>query len=256
MCVQEWDSFRRHSKIWTKVWLSPDVFARCTNLRLLHLAFCEADNLDFSNCSSLQRARFQGVQLVRTLLGLSAATDLFELDVSSCYDLVGIPGLGHLFGLQELCLKSNLKFKKLLDLQKLTRLQILDIPKLKIGGFGCLQQLLKLTCGVLSCSAKLPNLSGFEQLQTVDFSGSSELNSLEGVFAGDVPALQRLNLSYCASLSRFPDLSGLTNLEELDLVMSGIELREEDICMVAALPLLRPVRVSLGVTLDLVRRKI
>ena len=58
---------------------------------------------------------------------------------------------------------------------------------------------------------------------------------------------------------RLPALSKSRNLEELDLYECAMELYEEDICMLAGLPLLQPVRVKgFGFTprrLDLVRQR-
>ena len=73
-----------------------------------------------------------------------------------------------------------------------------------------------------------------------------------------------LNLSKCGSLSWLPDLSKARSLEELDLRGSGIQLREEDMCMLAALPLLHPVLVGCEFygkegphpSLDVVRRMV
>ena len=76
-------------------------------------------------------------------------------------------------------------------------------------------------------------------------------------------ALQCLDLSYCNSLSRLPNLSQSTNLEELNLWWTKGDLCEDDVCMLARLRQLQPVPIgllwdvdSLGrVRLDLVRWK-
>jgi hypothetical protein len=171
-----------------------------------------------------------------------------------------------LLGLKELHLYGNRRFKQLPNLEKLVRLQDLYIHEMSLtGGLRRLRQLRKLTYTSLPIGlTKIPNLSGCEQLQAVDFSGCRNLLSLDGVFAGVFPAIRSLNLQYCTSLDRLPDLSGLRSLQDLNLRYSSVKLREEDICMLAALPLLRPVRFvtcydgQLGFTcrLDVVRRKV
>lgn len=106
----------------------------------------------------------------------------------------------------------------------------------EVPGLGSLQQLLKVELHRLDI-IRLPNFSGFRRL-VISF--CTELITLEGL--EDLPALQCLELDVCLKLSRLPDLSKSTNLEELDLCWSGIVIYEETICMLAKLPLLRPVR--------------
>ena len=140
------------------------------------------------------------------------------LQVSYCHKLKEISRLDHLIDLKELHLLENHTFKVLPNLQKLTRLQVFNTDEMElIGGLGCLRQLRQLKCAVLPGSAKLPNLSRCEQLQVVDLSYSMGLRSLEGVFIGRFPTLRRLNLSHCHNLLLLEDLSGLKNLEKLDL---------------------------------------
>ena len=269
-----------------------DLFARCTNLTTLKLRYngcvknmdfmsdCaslqtmhiflsyEAENLYFSTeCSSLQTVKLSGLYRLKCVAGLSpeATSNLQFLEVNDCSDLVEILGLDQMVGLQHLYLYNNYRLKKLPNLQKLTRLQVLDISLIyieEVPSLSWLRQLRELRwTNYSSTSMKLPSLSRFEQLETVNLRGNSGLSSLEGVF-GDLPAFQRLNLSGCRSLSRLPNLSRTRNLEKLDLSDSGVELREEDMCMLAALPLLHAVLVGTcdnflsAFRLDVVRRKV
>ena len=83
---------------------------------------------------------------------LEAASNLRSLEVEFCQNLVVIPGLGQMVGLQHLRLQDNHKLRKLPDLQKLTRLQVLDISRMHIEdvpGLSWLRQLrgLRWTCG-------------------------------------------------------------------------------------------------------------
>lgn len=90
---------------------------------------------------------------------------------------------------------------------------------------------------------ELPNLSGLEQLHRLDLSWCTKLSSLEGV-GGLVPSLQHLDRQGCFGMSRLPDLSTSTNLEELDISRSAIKLHEGDIHMLAKLPMLRLVKIT------------
>lgn len=238
--------------------LSPDIFENCTNLSKLELYNCAADSLDFSNCPSLESVMLCSLRSLRTFTGLSTTT-VSRLQVSCCKELVEIPGLSLLVGLKELHLYDNQKLKKLIDLQRLTRLQDLYIHNIELfGGLGrCHRQLRRLECTNLPPSIKILDFSECEKLQVVDFSGSN-LTSLEGVFTGNLPALRCLILRDCCSLLRLPDLSGLRGLEELNIGNSCIKLRKEDIRMLAALPLLQPVMVTAkgDFRLDVVRHKV
>ena len=93
-----------------------------------------------------------------------------------------------------------------------------------------------------------------EQLQVLRLYGC-DVSGLENV--GGWPTLQCLDLSYCGRLSRLPDLSQSTNLEELDLSGTEGELCEDDVCMLARLRQLQPVPIGPwgNVRLDLDRRK-
>ncbi|KAG0611617.1 hypothetical protein M758_7G152900 [Ceratodon purpureus] len=239
------------------LWLRPDIFDNCTNLSKLELYNCAADSLDFSNCLSLQSVVLCSLRSLRTFTGLF--TTVSRLQVSCCEELVEIPGLSHLVSLKELHLYGNHRLLKLLDLQRLTKLQVLSIHEMKLLGLGLgsLRQLRKLECTKWPTPTKIPNFSGFEQLQVVDFSGS-RVTSLEGVFTGNLSSLRCLILRDCTSLRRLPDLSDLRSLEELDLGNSGISLQDEDIRMLAALPLLQPVVVGTrrDSRLDVVKRKV
>jgi hypothetical protein len=77
---------------------------------------------------------------------------------------------------------------------------------------------------------------------------------------GGLPALRRLSFYWCNMFLRLPDLSKSRNLEEVELKGCEMELCEEDIRMLASLPLLQPVEVEwmpgiLRFKLDVVRRK-
>jgi hypothetical protein len=251
------------------VLFGPDVLARCTKLRALKLWWVQAGTLDVSNCSSLQTLEVRSVNDLRTLLGLTArwASGLKSLKVVVCYNLVDIPGLEQLAGLEQLSFKSCLSMAHLqLDLEKLTKLQALEIRGELFLSLCLPRQLQKLSLGsawgLNTAQHKVVRLkviealkaNRLEQLQVLDLSGSN-VPGLENV--GGWPALRCLDLSSCRGLSRLPDLSQSTNLEELNLRWTKRELCEDDVCMLARLRQLQPVPIGIlnGVRLDLVRQK-
>jgi Leucine-rich repeat (LRR) protein len=115
------------------------VVARCNNLRKLALHRIRADNLDLSNCSSLQsvtlkNARVQKLQILSGAITGRCASSLQSFKVSDCKTSAEIPGLDQLIGLERLVLKGC-SIKELPDLQNLTRLQVLKLEGgLEVGG--------------------------------------------------------------------------------------------------------------------------
>jgi hypothetical protein len=253
------------------IWLSPDMLARCNNLRKLTLSCIQADNLDLSNCLSLQSvtledARIQKLQFLSEPITGRCASSLQSLQVSRCETLAEIPGLDHLIGLERLVLRRCSMIKELPDLQNLTKLQFLELEGrglkrkrgLEVGGYCILPQLRehRYRCRVEN---EIPNLNhGLERLQVLAIHRCSFYEHLEGL--GGLPALRRLTFNGCRIFSRLPDLSKSRNLEELELKRCEMELCEEDICILASLPLLQPVliitrRLGSLFKLDVVRRK-
>lgn len=98
-------------KIRVDVWLSPNVVARCINLRMVLLDGIRADNLDLSNCSLLQtmllvNARVQKLQFLSGPITGRCASSLQFPEVSCCETLAEIPGLDQLIGLERLVLND------------------------------------------------------------------------------------------------------------------------------------------------------
>jgi len=170
---------------------------------------------------------------------------------------VVIPGLDQVVGLEHLHLYGS-KLQGLPSLLPLTKLQSLKLERHgRLHEFCIPHQVYELH--LMHGSFKAPNLNGFKQLQVLNLIGSHQMTHMFGM--GDLPALRYLLLKECKCLERFPALSKSKSLEELDLDgCLALKLYEDDIQMLATLPLLRPVRfskVSVGVlTLDFVRRKV
>jgi hypothetical protein len=231
----EFPASLRDLEIVVDVWLSPNVVARCNNLRKLALHRIRADNLDLSNCLSLQSvtlkdARVRKLQFLSGAITGRCASSLQSLEVSDCKTSADIPGLDQLIGLERLVLKGC-SIKELPDLQNLTKLQGLELDG---------------PCRMQEGGLELGGMWNRPQLR------ESQLQGL--------PALRRLSFNWCKISLRLPDLSESRNLEELTLWGCEMELCEEDIRMLASLPLLQlvtviPRRGTPCVKLDLVRRK-
>jgi hypothetical protein len=219
-----------------RIWLGPDALARCKNLRKLRLQWIRADNLDLSNCLSLQSltledARVPKLQFLTGPISRRCAFSLQSLEVSNCVDLAEISGLDQLIGLERLVLKRCPMIMELLDLQNLPNLQVLELEG---------------PCRKRKGGLELGGMCNPPQFWEPQLQG--------------LPALRRLAFQRCKIPSRLPDLSESRNLEELTLWACEMELCEEDIRMLASLPLLQPVEVESRsgncVKLDLVRRKV
>ena len=108
-------------------------------------------------------------------------------------------------------------------------------------------------CGLL---IQMPTLIGLRNLEKLNLSNCIALIKLADLTG--LTNLKELDLHNCESLSRLPNVSGLRNLEELHLFNTDIELGEEAIGMLAALPLLQSIQVGSysHVRLDAVKRKV
>jgi hypothetical protein len=234
-----------------RVLLGTDVLARCKNLSKLVLREVRDDNLDLSNCSSLECVMLQQVPKLRTGVNVRCASRLRSLIVDQCTDLVEIPGLEQLVGLELLELK-NCKVKPELHadiLRQLTKLEVkYKSSDQEYSSFCFSRDLQELSCW----TSEPPRFSRLEQLQVLHVIGNWE--SLE--YVGDLPALRCLSLSYRTART-LPDLSKWVHLEELNLENCRVELHEADVRMLAGLPLLQPVPIGEwgDVRLDLARRK-
>ncbi|KAG0562058.1 hypothetical protein KC19_9G114400 [Ceratodon purpureus] len=240
-----------------------DVFARCTSLCNLALGNIRAhDGIDFGRCSSLQTLALRKIEGLQELTGLRTEC-LHSLRIRDCDDLRDVSGLEHSFRLRKLVLEGNSLLEEVLDVQKLTRLQILRIDSCdgisEVWGLDSLRQLRELKCWGLPNLSGLPSLSGLQHLHHLQLSGCKALTGLEGV--GDLRSLRYLDLEGCSSLVRLPELSKCTNLEELGIWETAMELGEEDIVMLSKLPQLLPVLISHGwpsfkIKLDVVKRRV
>ncbi|KAG0606386.1 hypothetical protein M758_9G137000 [Ceratodon purpureus] len=235
-----------------------DLFSRSSNLCNLRLLDIRAHNgIDFGRCSSLQTLVLFGIEGSQELTGLRTEC-LDSLEIRDCDNLRDASGLEHSIRLRELILEGNSLLEEVLDVQKLTGLQILRIGWCdgisEVRGLESLRQLRELECSELPNLRVLPSLNGLQHLHRLDLSGCTNLTSLEGV--GDLPSLRVLSLWGCSSLVRLPELSKCTNLEELEIEGSAMELGEEDIVMLSKLPKLLPFKIGYEIKLDVVKRRV
>jgi len=245
--------------------LEPNVLAWCNLLcNLLLNGVDVGELLNLSNCSSLDSINlyFSNMRQTTLVLCTSKASTLKFLDIrwehSVFIDvLAAIQGLDQVVGLEHLHL-CGCSFEGLPSLLTMTKLQ-----SLKLVGHGrlpklCIPHQVQELHYLVSGSIKVPFFNGFKQLQILDLSGSFGLTHLSGM--DDLLALRILDLRYCWCLEQLPDLSKSRRLEELILdCCNGLKLHEEDIQILATLPLLHPVRFSnlTGVVrLDFNRQKV
>ncbi|KAG0568920.1 hypothetical protein KC19_6G051900 [Ceratodon purpureus] len=242
--------------------LGRDVFARCTSLCNLTLVDILADDgIDFGPCSSLLILDLRNIKGLQGLTGLRTEC-LDSVRIQHCDDLRDVTGFEHSVCLRELFLEGCSLFEEVLDVQKLIGLQILRIDSCdwisEVRGLDSLRQLRELECCSLPNLSELPSLSGLQHLHRLELSECKALTGLEGV--GDLCSLRHLDLKGCSSLVRLPELSKCTNLEELEIVDTAMELGEEDIVMLSKLPKLRPIRINRNttycITLDVVKRRV
>ncbi|KAG0561686.1 hypothetical protein KC19_9G083900 [Ceratodon purpureus] len=240
------------------VTLGRDVFARCTNLCNVSLVNIRAeDGIDFGRCSSLQTLELFGIEGLTELTGLRTEY-LDSVRIQNCNDLRDASGFEHSVRLQKLVLCGNSLLGEVLDVQKLTGLQVLNIGWCdgisEVRGLESLRQLRELECWFLPKFCGLPSLSGFQHLHRLQLFGCEGLTGLGGV--GDLRSLRVLDLSWCRSMVRLPELSKCTNLEELNIAWTAMELGEEDILMLSMLPKLLPFKISFNIKLDVVKRRV
>ncbi|KAG0606381.1 hypothetical protein M758_9G136500 [Ceratodon purpureus] len=244
--------------------LERDVFARCTSLCNLRLSDIRAHNgIDFGRCSSLLTLDLCKIEGLTELTGLRTEC-LDSVRIQDCNDLRDASGLEHSIRLRELILEGNSLLEEVLDVQKLTGLQILRIGWCdgisEVRGLDSLRQLRELKCLFLPNLSGLPSLNGLQHLHHLQLSGCEGLTGLEGV--GDLPSLRVLDLWGCSSLVRLPELSKCTNLEELEIEGSAMELGEEDVAMLSKLPKLLPIQIRtvwcgiFKIKLDVVKRRV
>lgn len=244
------------------VLLGANALACCNNLIKLKLEKVEVGVLlDLSNCSSLKGVEIYDIKNLQTLSGLATtkSSRLQTLEIGSIYG-IHIPRLNQLNSLVRLEV-ANCGFSwEMSCLLSLTKLQVLTIATHRKAAEYCIPHQLQELYYKWWTQCKAPCLNAFKQLQVLDFSWSHSLTYMYGM--GDLPALRSLNLTDCISLKRLPNLSKSKSLEELKLdCCDRLKLYDEDLKMLATLPLLHPVPFSRlyeckTIRLDIVGRKV
>ncbi|KAL0699168.1 hypothetical protein Bca4012_055290 [Brassica carinata] len=175
---------------------------------------------------------------LKELPDLSTATNLQELDLSSCSSLVELPSsIGNLTKLKNLTLTLCSSLMELpSSIGNLTNLENLDLSgclnlvgfPFSIGNMTNLKKLfLKQASGSTTESSYLyrrPNLvelpssiGNLTNLENLDLYGCSSLAELPSSI-GNLTNLENLDLSGCSSLAELPSSIGnMTNLKKLDL---------------------------------------
>ncbi|CAH8391790.1 unnamed protein product [Eruca vesicaria subsp. sativa] len=135
-------------------------------------------------------------EILEELPDLSTATNLYDLNLSYCSNLVKLPySIGNATNLRKLKL-SHCSY-------------LMDLP----SSIGNLTNLQELNLGVCSSLVELPSSIGnVKNLHELNLSGCSSLLELPSSI-GNATNLQKLNISHCTSMVELPSsLSGLHHL--------------------------------------------
>ncbi|KAG0570617.1 hypothetical protein KC19_6G175300 [Ceratodon purpureus] len=262
--------------------LGSGIFDLCSNLAKLELRNCGAGNLDFRNCSSLQRLELWGLHHVLEGVSEMSLDGLQFLSKLTVFRWKHFDGMG-----VEVWVDFEGKSYHRLQCQLPESLQVLEIDEnvsLRSDVFARCTKLGKVY--LRYCHAESLDLRNCKSLHIVKLVKVKWLRTLLGL-SSSAATLKTLKVYGCDSLDGIPgldqlvgleslylqnlrvnrnlrlsDLGCLTNLEELHLDGSDVELREEDVCVLASLPRLNPVGVVVGMGMygkfrvDVKRRKV
>ncbi|KAG0570619.1 hypothetical protein KC19_6G175500 [Ceratodon purpureus] len=255
--------------------LRSDVFARCTKLSKVYLRLCRAESLDLRNCTSLESLEIHE---------LNQRKDKSSVAITET-SLDGLQGLGKLtvFRWKHFNDRDDPRdhyweqlegeFSHRLQCQLPESLQVLEIDEcvsLRSDVFARCTKLSELK--LRNCRAASLDLRNCKSVHIVELGQVKWLRTLSGL-SSSAATLKTLNLDDCDNLDGIPglnqlvglttlklqnlcvfgnprlsDLGCLTNLEELHLDGSDVELGEEDVCVLASLPRLNPVGVGKGMS--------
>ena len=121
---------------------------------------------------------------------LKDCINLETLTIIQYVDIIEVPRLEEGISLKKLVLRGCFNFERLLDLRKLTKLQVIDILGSNIDhnpGIAYLTMLFELNCAK-SRLWNLPNLSGLCKLRKSYFHDCGRLQSLQKI--GGLPSLE------------------------------------------------------------------
>ncbi|CAN1805510.1 Disease resistance protein L6 [Linum perenne] len=159
--------------------------------------------------------RLPNLANLSNLTGLKNLVHLKELTLKSC-GLEALPNLSNLIKLHKLVIVKCPLLSEIHGLRELKRsLLHLEVSccdwLADMDGLESLEALESLTLSL----RRLPNLSGLDNLETLDVSGCIQLVDVTGL--AKLISLQKLNMSNCWSIEELPDISGMKSLNILDL---------------------------------------
>ncbi|XP_039156151.1 disease resistance protein RPV1-like [Eucalyptus grandis] len=166
------------------------------------------------NLSKLESLKLDSDYVTTSPTELSLLPHLNELCLV-CPVLRCLPRLPS--SLSSLCLKrcySLCSMEGLLNLKKLSSLEISSAAIMDIQGLGCLENLRDLRLLNLQQVGRLLDLSNLNKLKCLEVRNCGNLVEIRG----ELPqSLQELLISYCESLEKLPDLSNLKELQQVDI---------------------------------------
>ncbi|CAN1304629.1 Disease resistance protein L6 [Linum perenne] len=159
--------------------------------------------------------RLPNLANLSNLTGLKNLVHLKELTLKSC-GLEALPNLSNLIKLHKLVIVKCPLLSEIHGLRELKRsLLHLEVSccdwLADMDGLESLEALESLTLSL----RRLPNLSGLDNLETLDVSGCIQLVDVTGL--AKLKSLQKLNMSNCWSIEELPDISGMKSLNILYL---------------------------------------
>ncbi|CAN1264365.1 Disease resistance protein L6 [Linum perenne] len=169
---------------------APDL-SQCRNLEWIDLEGClgMSGEIHIGNLlKNLKLLRFSETNITKLTGEIGTLENLQELSINKCTQLAEVMSVERLEALRSLIMTDCTSITKFPDLSALTNLKTLRIS-------GCIPRL--------------------ESLKKLDMSGCSSVEEFTGI--ENLELLEDLEMRNCTSITKFPDLSVLTNLKTLDI---------------------------------------
>ncbi|XP_042483047.1 disease resistance protein Roq1-like [Macadamia integrifolia] len=219
----------------------PNEIGFLPSLKILRLGGNDFQSLPMtlSNLSLLQTLDLRFCNKLKSLPVLVGLRNLERLTVDNCQSLTeieGLEGLDSLELLEMMNCRSLRKIGKISGLGKLKELKLKDYSMLfeieSLEGLDSLELLMMENCESLRKIGKLSSLRKLKELSLWSCKNLLEIEALVGLDSLNrctnltkiqgldrLESLEILDLSWCSSMERLPDLSNLRNLKQLNARM-------------------------------------
>ncbi|XP_059640974.1 disease resistance protein L6-like [Cornus florida] len=172
-----------------------------------------------SNLKLLSELRLYECVKLTKIQGLGKLQSLTSLRIEKCIELIEIEGLGNLELLESLEIDQCIELKEIQGLGNLV-----SLASFYMGWCFNIAELDLLECSAHLASSEMsgyrhpenkPDRSNLNKLTKIEVVSCKNLNKIEGLHI--LVSLEYLNLSYCSSMVRMPNLSNLKMLRRLRL---------------------------------------